>query len=627
MGGRFTCNPLMLAASGGSAAADPHRPYKYTNPIAMPRFMVRYVITEFMRCAELARDAGFDGVELPCCYGTLLHNFMCPLTNNRNDEFGKMSQESRARMLLQTVDAVRQAVPDEEFLLSVRLSVHDLLPEGQGSNFSDVHYVAQQLQESGLVDLLCCVVGMNDSPVQTTSSYVPKGTFHPVIKQLRDALEENSQKAIAKFGAEEGGYNMPIVACTGRYPLAENVEETLQQEVCDIVGLGRPLLADSNFLINAQDGKPEETLPCIGCNRCLDQVLRGIRVGCSVNPIAGYELEHLPLRPIMHRKTVAVVGGGPTGITCALTLARRGHVVHLYEQHKEIGGQLNLAKVIPGKEDYFYLLEYWTDQLKKMPNLYIRMESKFTASEVTAGDQHFDAVVIAVGSQPRPISQHIGGINIEHKSVVPFSDVLARRVRVGRRVCIVGNGATSFDVASYLLHDPRTTRDVNLWTENWGIDPLNRKGIDMKKFGTPARINNRDVTLFQNANTDPGLMRCKAWMQRKWLKNHGISIFDHALMGKVDDDGVHFSTPLPEQQAYTLPVDTVVYCLGMLPNFGLASELNDWHFQGPYKYGMNSKDFAVYAAGSCRDVENMEGAGEQDLFKCLREGFEVGNKV
>jgi 2,4-dienoyl-CoA reductase (NADPH2) len=621
-GGRSTCSPLMLAASG--SAPCPHRAFKWARPLTLPRFMVRYVITEFMRCAELARDAGFDGVEIPCCHDTLLHNFWSPASNRRTDEFGGQTQETRARALLQTVDAVRQAVPEAEFLVGVRLSVHDLLPgEGSGVTRSDVHYVTQQLAESRLVDLLCCVVGQTASPVQTSSSLVPRGTFHQTIRAVRECVREVHERV---GGAD--GINMPVVACAGRYPKVDFVEEALRHEVCDMVGLGRPLLADANLIANARAGRPLDTMPCIGCNKCLDRALKGMRVGCAINPIAGYELEYLPLNPVHHRKTVAVVGAGVAGITAAMTLARRGHMVHLYEKHAEIGGQLNLAKVIPGKEDYWFYLEWAAHQLRSIPNIYVRMQATFNAKEVSSGDQHFDAVVVAVGSMPRPMSSHTGGMCIEHRSVVSFADVLARRVQVGRRVLVIGNGPNAYDVCSYLVHDPKVTRDVSLWSETFGVDLDNGKGgLDERKRAAPVKANGRDVTMFLKPNNDPDLMRCKGWSQRQWLKAHGVEVFNTALFGKVDDQGVHFCTPLPEQRSLVLPVDTVVFALGMIPNFVEGVELFDWHFQRPADYGMSTKDFGVYVCGSCRDVENMCGAGEQDLLKVVREAFEVANKI
>lgn len=663
-GGTAACSPLMVAASGGWAAASPRRFYKWAAPIGVPRFALRYIITEYMRTAELAKQAGFDGVEIPCCYGTFLHNFLVPATNHRTDEFGFRTVEDRARALLQTVDAVRQAVPDEDFLLSVRLSINDLLPEGEGCTKMDIEYVAGELQDSGHVDLLCCVAGMNESPVQANSSYVPRHFYDPAIKNLRDFLlkrndetvcavaeqyraEEKSKKGTGEhmksedeilLAAEQAArINMPVVACAGRYPRAHDAEAVLVADTSDMVGLGRPLLVDCNYLLNARDNVPLMTMPCIGCNRCLDLHLKAKRVSCAINPISGYELEWLPLRPVVHKKIIAVVGAGAAGMTCALVAARRGHIVHLYEQAPEIGGQLNMAKVVPGKEDYWLLLEHWTHVLKQgVPNLFLHVGTEFTKEEVSMGDQHFDAVVFATGSLPKPISSHTGGMNVEHASVVQWTDVLARRVSVGRRVAVIGNGAIGYDVCSYLVHDAKMQRDGDRWAELWGIDRENRRGIDMVAHARPPRVNNRVVTLFQKADHGPGLMRCKAWAQERMLRSYDVSIIDHALIGKVDDAGLHFSTPLPEQKAYCLAVDTVVFASGMIPSQSLSSAMLDWHYHNHVNDIMRSDDesmnrstydFATYLCGSARDVENMEQGGEADLRKVISEGFEVGNKV
>lgn len=609
--GRAACSPISISPS---SVKNPVSPYKWSHPVAIPSFAMRYIITEFQRCAMLAVEAGFDGVEIPAVHGTLIHNFLCPLTNRRDDAWGGPTILRRLPFLMQTLDAVRQVVP-KDFVVSCRLSVHDLLPEG-GNSKEDLLETAHQVVRSGHVNLLCTSVGTPESPVMTVQSHVPRALWAPCVKDLRSYLH---QKGFTK---------VPIVA-SHRINSPALAEQLLEQGVCDIIGLGRPLLADSAFVQNAKDDNHAATIPCIGCNRCFDDLYRVRRVGCSVNPFSGYELERLPLRPSEFPKTVAVVGGGPAGITCALTLSARGHNVILYEKNREIGGQMNLAKLIPGKEEYFLLLEHWTNELRNS-RIRVKLDCEFTREEVSNCDQVLHAVVLTCGGLPRPITSHFLP-GAENKKTVSFVDVLTRRVVPGKKVCIVGTGAIAYDVASYLMHDPRVSRDSVAFLKEWGVD-LKSATLNLQRQEDPRR-NLRDLILFQRANHPPDIGKSREWALKRWLKHHGVTVLNRTMLTKIDDQGLHFCTPMAqtrkdlEEQNFCYDADTIVWCWGMLPYAKPGSGLFEWTRDGALSRGQIAADFGIYMAGQCRETEGMMGQGEMDLRRCVTEGFEVGNKI
>ncbi|EPY28990.1 2,4-dienoyl-CoA reductase (NADPH2) [Strigomonas culicis] len=454
---------------------------------------------------------------------------------------------------------------------------------------------------------------MHDSYVQTLASFVPQAAFARGCQRLKERL------------AQEGLGHVPVVASHRIHSVAV-AQRLLERGVCDVVGIARPLLADPQFIQKAAEGRPHDIVPCIGCNHCVNRLYTTERVTCALNPIAGYELERA-WRPAPFKKSVAVVGAGAAGITCALTLWRRGHDVTLYEKGKFIGGQLNWAKMVPGKGGLpGIVLEYWTRQLRAS-SINIRIETEFTEAEMTKQHNFFHAVVLATGSIPKPYSSHRYPGAGESRIIVPFERILDGSVRAGRRVVILGNGAISHDVASYLLHDQRVSRSVDFFLDEWGVN-LEDGSLEPPALSSQrAPRNNRDVVLFTKIHYDAQLSKGTGWSQKLWIRRHGGTIIKHAMVNNIDKDGVHVSTMPPLPERYVVPCDTIVWCHGMLPNISVGTWIYEWKKDGADKRGEMLRDFSIYVAGSCRDASTGEGRGEEDLMRAVQEGYEIGYKV
>eukprot|EP00796_Vickermania_ingenoplastis_P010865 gene10865-7531_t len=615
---------LAQAMHGGRAARTKWRVSSSTEVCAVqlvpdrparriPRFLVPYVVSEYARFARLAEEAGFDGVEIPVSEGTLLHNFLSSAINHRTDGFGG-TLEGRVEMILRVLERIKEAVaaPDT-FIVSVRLCLHDL--KADGTTMAETLAVAEALASTGCVDMFNTSVGMHDSPVHTTASFVPQGTFMRSCQLLKQRLLSRQLDTI------------PVVASHRIHSLAVAKRFMEKGDVCDMIGLARPLLADSQFIAKAEhldETAAEKAIaPCIGCNHCFHRLFTNQRVSCAVNPICGHELER-GWTPAPHKKSIAVVGAGPAGVTCALTLWRRGHDVTLFEKGDHIGGQLNLAKRIPGKECYQDLLEYWTRQLRAS-SINVRLHAEFTREEMAKQHQFFHAVVLAQGAIARPITNHrFPGVQ-ECPIVVPFRRILDGTVKAGRRVVLLGNGAIAHDVASYLLHDQRVSRSVDYFLDEWGVD-LEAGTLEEDAWQRSPR-NLRDVVLVNKADRDADLPRGVGWFVKKWLRNHGGTEMTHALVENIDATGVHISLISPDARQYYIPCDTIVWCVGMLPNMSVGTWIYEWMKDGAKQRGEMIRDFSIYACGACRDSYTGVGHGEQDLYQAVQEGYEIGHKV
>lgn len=590
-----------------TSTPSPVQPFPQAHPWRVPGMLLEYIVSEHERFARLAEAAGFDGIEIPVSEGALLHNFLSPAVNDRNDRFGR-SLDGRIEPTLRTLDAVRRSLSDpEKFLLSVRLCVHDL--KVGGTSMAETVAVAEALARFGGVDMLSTSVGMHDSPVQTMASYVPQATFARCVQHVREQLHLR-------------GVILPVVA-THRVHSIAVAERLLKDGVCDLVGVGRPLLADPQMIRKAEEGHTEDIIPCIACNHCVNRLYKHQRMTCALNPFSGYERERR-CTPALFKKSIAVVGAGAAGVTCALTLWRRGHDVTLFEKSNYVGGQLNLAKVVPGKESYQEILEYWTRQLRESA-VNVRLGAEFTREEMARNHQFFHAVVLCCGSVPRPATSHQLPGTSESRLVVPFEKILNGSVRAGRRVVIIGNGAISHDVASYLLHDPRVSRSIHEYCDEWGVN-LDDGSLDPQAVFRVPR-NNRDVVLFNKADKDADLSRGRGWTQKLWIRNHGGTIIKHGLVENIDGNGVHISMVPPDSRKFFVQCDTIVWAYGMLPNISVGTWIYEWMKDGAKKRGEMIRDFSIYNAGSCRDSYSGEGHGEQDLLQAVHEGYEIGYKI
>lgn len=584
----------------------------------IPSICIPYVVSEYSRFASLAEDAGFDGVEIPVSEGSLLHNFLSSAVNRRTDKFGG-SLEGRIEIIVRVLEQVKQSVRHpEKFLVGLRLCLHDL-KEG-GTPMNETLDFAQAISATGLIDLLNTSVGMHDSPVHSTASFVPQGTFLKSCQVLKQRLLERKLNHIPVIAS----HRIHSISVAKRY--MEGIGSQ-GEPACDMIGLGRPLLADAQFIAKAEHLEEkvaeEAIVPCISCNHCFHRLFTNQRVCCAVNPLCGHELER-PWTPAPHRKTVAVVGAGPAGITCALTLWRRGHDVTLFEKEGFIGGQLNLAKRVPGKGNYQNILEYWTRQLRAS-SINVRLRTEFTREEMSNQHQFFHAVVLAQGSMPKPITNHRFPGAQECSILVPFRRILDGSVKAGRRVLILGNGAIAHDVASYLLHDHRVSSSPDYYLDEWGVD-LSKGTLDESAWLRSPR-NQRDVILVNKADRDADLPRGTGWFVKKWFQNHGGSVLTHALVENIDAKGVHISLLGPSSKQYSIPCDTIVWCAGMLPNLSVGTWIYEWMKDGAKQRGEMIKDFSIYGCGACRDSYNGVGHGEQDLFQAVQEGYEIGHKI
>ncbi|CCW61077.1 unnamed protein product [Phytomonas sp. EM1] len=501
---------------------------------------------------------------------------------------------------------------------------------------------AAVLARGGFVDLFNTSVGMPEAGVPTMAGFVPQAAFARASGVLKESFRQSDPPI-----------SIPVVATHRIHSLAV-AAKLVEAGVCDLVGLARPLLADAGFIAKAQRGEVDRIIPCIACNHCVNRLYKHQRVGCAVNPISGWELERgnegvgegsdgvEAGKPgeenqttngqtrkelvVMRRKAIAVVGAGAAGVSCALTLARRGHDVTLFERAPVIGGQLHLAKQVPGKAAYNDILVYWTKELQKS-TINVRLETEFTREEVARNHNFFHAIVLANGSIPRPITSHVFPGASESGIVVPFSKILDGSVRAGRRVAILGNGAISHDVASFLLHDPRVARRVELFLHEWGVNLEEGTILPPDHARDRAPRNNRDVILFNKPDKDADLSWGTGWAQKLWIRNHGGTILNHALIEMIDPHGIHISTLPPDNRKFYVECDTIVWCNGMLPNFSVGTWIYEWMKDGARKRGEMIGDFSIYSAGSCRDSYTGDGHGEQDLMQAVHEGYEIGSKI
>lgn len=605
-GGSSSLRRFRLGATSKKVSVHPYAEY---STIKIPGMLMNFVASEYERFAMLAEEAGFDGVEIPLSDGTLLHEFLSPSTNDRTDNFGG-TLENRAELALRVLANIKCSLRDpDNFTVLVRLCTHDLKPGG--SSMEETKLLAEMICGSGCVDLLTTSVGMHDSPVQTLASYVPRATFAKCTEIIREHLRSKD-------------IDVPVAA-SHRINTIEVASDLVSRNVCDMVGICRPLLADSMFIEKVRDGKADSVVPCIGCNHCVNRLYKHQRVGCAVNPRSGFETDLSKNAPaVLFKKNVAVIGAGAAGVTCALTLAQRGHNVILYEKGVEIGGQLNLAKVVPGKGEYHDLLRYWTRRLQES-TVKVRLNTDFTHRDASSGHQSLNAIVLCTGSIPRLIhSSHIPGAS-EGKTVVPFEKILNGSVTAGRRVVILGHGAIAYDVASYLLHDQRVSRSVDAYCVEWGVN-LSAGTIDVHAQKNATK-NNREVVLLNRTEKDADLARGKGWSQKLWLKNHGSPPIHSALIEKILPDGVQVSIIQPDNRCFFVPADTIVLASGMLPSMSTGTWVYEWVKDGAESRGQVTTDFGIYLAGSCRDAYSGDGHGEQDLMQVISEGYEIGCKV
>ena len=524
--GRYGYHPLSVSASAIQAPINPFKPRALTN------WGVERQIKAYAECARLAREAGYDGVEVMGSEGYLINQFLTGRTNKRTDAWGG-TPEKRMRFAVEIVRRVREACgPD--FILIYRLSMLELVPEG--SAWDEIVAQAKAIEAAGAT-IINTGIGWHEARVPTIATSVPRAAFAGVTAKLKPHVK------------------LPLVA-TNRINMPEVAEEVLARGQADMVSMARPLLADPQWVNKARAGRRDEINTCIACNQaCLDHVFVGRKASCLVNPRACAETE-LNYTPTTAPKRIAVVGAGPAGLACATVAAERGHRVTLIDAATEIGGQFNLAKKIPGKEEFHETLRYFGRRLQ-LTGVEQRLGSRVEAGQLLA--EGYDEIVLATGIRPRTVAFP----GADHPKVVSYLDVLGGRVVPGAKVAIIGAGGIGFDVAEFLVHEGRSsTLDTPRWLAEWGVAPdfEGPGGLARPRPEAPAR----EVWLLQRSPGKPGarLGKTTGWIHRSALKAKGVQALGGVEYLGVDDAGLRIRVDGVEK---LLPVDHVVVCAGQEP--------------------------------------------------------------
>ncbi|MEQ6118777.1 NADPH-dependent 2,4-dienoyl-CoA reductase [Reichenbachiella sp. MALMAid0571] len=521
--GRYGYHPFAVAPSPIKSPISPFKPW------ALSKRGVEKTIKDFVNTAEMAQFAGYDGVEIMGSEGYLINEFIVAKTNKRTDEWGG-SYENRMRFPTEIVRRVREAV-GKQFIIIYRLSMLDLV-EG-GSSWEEVIKLAKAIEKAGAT-IINTGIGWHEARIPTIATMVPRAAFSWVTKKMM------------------GEVNIPLIT-TNRINTPEVAENVLADGCADMVSMARPFLADPELVNKAKEGREDEINTCIACNQaCLDHVFKRKTSSCMVNPRACHETE-LNYFPVAQSKKVAVVGAGPGGLAAATVAAQKGHHVTLFDAESEIGGQFNIARQIPGKEEFYETIRYFKRQLE-IREVEVLLNTKASVDDL----KEFDQVILATGIMPN--KPNIEGI--DHPKVLSYLDVLKDKKTVGEKVAIIGAGGIGFDVAEYLTHEGEATSlDVSAFLKEWGIDSLNEVRGGIEGIEPVEMPNPRKVYLLQRKETKLGasLGKTTGWIHRTSLKNKNVEMLRGVAYRKIDDEGLHITRKGKEE---TLIVDTIVVCVG-----------------------------------------------------------------
>lgn len=568
--GRYSYQAENVAPSAIQAPINPVKPHALTSA------EVNQTIADFVNCAKLSQVAGYDGVEIMGSEGYLINEFIAARTNHRDDEWGG-SYENRIRFPIEIVKRTRAEV-GENFIIIYRLSMLDLV-EG-GSTLEEVIQLAKEIEKAGAT-IINTGIGWHEARIPTIATKVPRAAFTWVTKKLK------------------GSVQIPLVT-SNRINTPEMAEHVLAQGDADMVSMARPMLADAEFVLKAEQGRSDEINTCIGCNQaCLDQIFSMQIATCLVNPRACYETE-LIFKESAAKKNIAVIGAGPAGLSFATYAADRGHQVTVFDAASQIGGQFNIAKTIPGKEEFYETLRYFKRKIELQPNIKLVLNHTATYEELSA--ENYDDIVVATGVTPRELT--IEGI--DHPKVLSYIEVLRERKPVGKKVAIIGAGGIGFDTAEYLSHEGESgSLNPQKFYDEWGIDTSYAHVGGLKQ--PVLEQSDREIYLLQRKVKAVGasLGKTTGWIHRTGLKHRDVKMIAGASYDKIDDQGLHITV---NDQPTVLEVDHVIICAGQESYTAMYDQLK--------ADGKN-----VHLIGGAKE------AGELDAKRAIRQGAELAATI
>ncbi|MCX6475763.1 MULTISPECIES: NADPH-dependent 2,4-dienoyl-CoA reductase [Rhodococcus] len=568
--GRYSYQPFSVSASSIKAPINPFRPRKLTGR------GVRWQIRNYVRCARLAKSAGYDGVEIMGGEGYFINQFLCERTNKRTDQWGG-SSENRRRMAVEIVRRTRKAV-GPNFIIVFRLSMADLVEGGQ--TWDEIVSLAKEVEAAGAT-IINTDIGWHESRVPTIVTSVPRAAFVDITSKLEKHVD------------------IPVAA-SNRINMPETAEEILNRGDAQLISMARPMLADPDWVNKAERGASDEINTCIACNQaCLDHAFVHKQVSCLLNPRAGRETT-LILSPTRRTKNLAVVGAGPAGLSAALNLAQRGHSVTLFEASDKIGGQFGIAQLIPGKEEFAETIRYYTRMLD-VAGVTVKLETRVAPADLIGS---FDEVVVATGVTPRV--PKIPGI--ENSKVLTYAEVVREGKHVGKSVAVIGAGGIGVDVSEFLTHPTSPTLHLKEWKQEWGVtEPEMAPGA----LTTPVpELSEREVYLLQRkpGRIGAGLAKTTGWVHRAALKNKGVHELSGVNYERIDDAGLHITFGEKHEKPRLLEVDTIVICAGQESVRDLVDEL-------------------TVAGVVTHIIGGADVAGELDAKRAIEQGTRLAAKI
>ena len=538
--GRYAYNDKAVAPSPVKAPISPFTPKE------LDEEGIEKQISDIAHSAFLAKCAGYDGVEIMGSEGYLINQFLVKHTNKRTDSWGG-SYNNRIKFPIEIVKRVREKV-GKNFLIIYRLSIIDLIPNG--SSWEEVIILAKEIEKAG-ANILNSGIGWHEARIPTIATSVPKKAFSWITKKLY------------------GNVSIPIIA-SNRINSPEIAEEVLSENCADLVSMARPFLADSDFVRKAFENRSNEIVPCIACNQaCLDHTFSMKLTSCLVNPRACRETE-LNYEKVILPKRIAVVGAGPAGISFSIVAAQRGHEVSLFDENHEIGGQLNFAKMIPGKEEFYGLLDFYKNEIKRL-KINLVKHHKVEFSEL----KEFDEVVLATGVLPRKVN--IKGQD-DVNFVYDYQEVFNSEVSLGNKIAIIGAGGIGFDMAEYISSSGISpTLNITKWMEKWGVvDPEKERGGVLPKSEITLNTSSKEIFLLQRKNEKLGkrLGKTTGWIHRKSLEKKNVKMFAGVNYEQITKDGLLISFGEEKKDLQTLKVDSIIICAGQISEISLVEKLN-----------------------------------------------------